>query len=166
MTVRLHVNGKPYELSLDSRVSLLDCLREHLALTGTKKGCDQGACGACTVLLDGVRVNSCLMLAVQCDGMEVFTVEAMAEDEVGARVQAAFVGCDGLQCGFCTSGQVCSVVGMLDEHAGGAPSAVTPTLGGRAELSDAEIRERMAGNLCRCGAYNGIVAAIREVAGA
>ncbi|WP_101786538.1 2Fe-2S iron-sulfur cluster-binding protein [Nonomuraea indica] len=161
--VRLHVNGQAHDLSLDPRVTLLDCLREHLGLTGTKKGCDQGACGACTVLADGERINSCLTPAVQCDGMEIVTIEAMANDELGTRVQDAFLAHDGLQCGYCTSGQICSVVAMLAEHRAGRPSAVTEDLTGPAPLTDVEIRERMAGNLCRCGAYNGIVAAIREV---
>ncbi|MGN9837257.1 2Fe-2S iron-sulfur cluster-binding protein [Nonomuraea sp. H19] len=164
--VHLHVNGRAYELLLDPRVTLLDCLREHLALTGPKKGCDQGACGACTVLADGERINACLTPAVQCDGMEILTVEAMAGHELGAEVQAAFLAHDGFQCGYCTSGQICSIVAMLAEHLDGRPSAVTEDLAGPAALTDAEIRERMAGNLCRCGAYNGIVAAIREVAGA
>jgi xanthine dehydrogenase YagT iron-sulfur-binding subunit len=134
-------------------MSLLDCLRDHLGLTGTKKGCDQGACGACTVLLDGERVNSCLVLAVQCEGLEVTTIEAMADHEVGRRVQAAFLAYDGLQCGYCTSGRICSIVGLLRE------TSAEP-----AALTDAGIRERLAGNLCRCGAYNGIIAAVKEVA--
>ncbi|MFC5827158.1 (2Fe-2S)-binding protein [Nonomuraea insulae] len=162
--VHLDVNGQAHDLSLDPRTSLLDCLRERLGLTGTKKGCDQGACGACTVLLDGERVNSCLTPAVQCDGMEVVTIEAMASHELGARVQNAFLARDGFQCGYCTSGQICSIVAMLDEYRDGRPSAVTQDLAGPGPLTDAEIRERMAGNLCRCGAYNGIVAAIRDVA--
>jgi xanthine dehydrogenase YagT iron-sulfur-binding subunit len=152
VSVRLRVNGKSYELSLDPRVSLLDCLREQLRLTGTKKGCDEGACGACTVLLDGERVNSCLVPAVQCEDLEVTTIEAMAGHAVGRRVQEAFIACGALQCGYCTPGQICSVVAMLADE----PVALT----------DEEIRERMAGNLCRCGAYHGILAAIRQVAGA
>ncbi|GAA3587411.1 2Fe-2S iron-sulfur cluster-binding protein [Nonomuraea rosea] len=160
----LIVNGQPHDLSLDPRISLLDCLRERLGLTGTKKGCDQGACGACTVLLGGERVNSCLVPAVQCDGMEVVTIEAMAGHGLGARVQEAFLEHDGFQCGYCTSGQICSIVAMLGEHRDGRPSAVTEDLTAPAPLTDTEIRERMAGNLCRCGAYNGIVAAIKEVA--
>ncbi|QFU92198.1 2Fe-2S iron-sulfur cluster-binding protein [Amycolatopsis sp. YIM 10] len=158
--LRLRVNGTARALSLPPQVSLLDALREHLGLTGTKKGCDQGACGACTVLADGVRINSCLALAVQYDGAEITTVEGLDDP-----LQAAFVRHDGLQCGYCTPGQLCSAIGMLDEHRSGAPSAVTADVGApRAELTDAEIRERMSGNLCRCGAYNGIVDAIREVA--
>jgi len=142
----LSVNGRDHELDLEPRVSLLDALRERLDLTGTKKGCDQGACGACTVLVDGERVLSCLALAVQYRDREITTIEG-----VDHPLQAAFVRHDGLQCGYCTSGQICSAIGMLAEH------RETP-------LSDDEIRERMSGNLCRCGAYNGIVAAIREVA--
>jgi xanthine dehydrogenase YagT iron-sulfur-binding subunit len=145
--IRLRVNGRDHELDLEPRVSLLDALRERLAMTGTKKGCDQGACGACTVLVDGERVLSCLALAVQYRDREITTIEG-----VDHPLQAAFVRNDGLQCGYCTSGQICSAIGMLAEHQGGTP------------LSDEEIRERMSGNLCRCGAYNGIVAAIREVA--
>ena len=147
MDIRLSVNGRDHELDLEPRVSLLDALRERLELTGTKKGCDQGACGACTVLVDGERVLSCLALAVQYRDREITTIEG-----VDHPLQAAFVRNDGLQCGYCTSGQICSAVGMLAEHEAGTP------------LSDDEIRERMSGNLCRCGAYNGIVAAIREVA--
>ncbi|AXB41098.1 2Fe-2S iron-sulfur cluster-binding protein [Amycolatopsis albispora] len=158
--LRLRVNGATTVLSLPPQVSLLDALREHLGLTGTKKGCDQGACGACTVLADGVRINSCLALAVQYDGAEITTVEGLDDP-----LQEAFVRHDGLQCGYCTPGQLCSAIGMLGEHRSGAPSAVTADVSApRAELTDAEIRERMSGNLCRCGAYNGIVDAIREVA--
>ena len=164
VSVQLRVNGMSYELDLDPRVSLLDCLRERLGLTGTKKGCDQGACGACTVLADGRRINSCLALAVQCEDMEITTIEAMAAHQVGSRVQDAFLTHDGFQCGYCTSGQICSIVAMLAEHRAGMPSAVSADHGGPVALTDAEIKERMAGNLCRCGAYNGIVAAIREVA--
>jgi xanthine dehydrogenase YagT iron-sulfur-binding subunit len=145
----LHVNGRAWSLLLDSRVTLLDALREHLGLTGTKKGCDQGACGACTVLLDGKRVLSCLTLAAQCDGREVRTIEGVASDGRLHPVQEAFVRYDGFQCGYCTPGQIMSAIALLDEgHAG----------------SDEEIREFMSGNLCRCGAYPNIVAAIRAVA--
>jgi xanthine dehydrogenase YagT iron-sulfur-binding subunit len=153
MRLRLTVNGRVHELDLDTRVSLLDCLRVDLRLTGTKKGCDQGACGACTVLLDGERVNSCLVLAVQCAGSEVTTIEGLSSHEVGRAVQEAFVAHDALQCGYCTPGQVCSAVGMLAEAEAEDAAALTAP----------EIRERMAGNLCRCGAYNGIVAALQEV---
>ncbi|WP_432192558.1 2Fe-2S iron-sulfur cluster-binding protein [Streptomyces sp. bgisy027] len=158
--ISLHINGEKHQLCVDHRTSLLDALRENLGLTGTKKGCDQGACGACTVLVDGVRINSCLALAVQYDDREITTIEG-----VDHPLQEAFVRHDGFQCGYCTPGQICSAIGMLAEHKGGAPSAATEHLaesGG--ELSEAEIRERMSGNLCRCGAYNGIVAAIGEVA--
>ena len=158
--LRLRVNGATTALSLPPQVSLLDALREHLGLTGTKKGCDQGACGACTVLADGVRINSCLALAVQYEDAEITTVEGLDDP-----LQTAFVRHDGLQCGYCTPGQLCSALGMLGEHRSGMPSAVTEDVGApRTELTDAEIRERMSGNLCRCGAYNGIVDAIREVA--
>jgi xanthine dehydrogenase YagT iron-sulfur-binding subunit len=153
--IRMRVNGTAERLDLEPRVSLLDALRDHLGLTGTKKGCDQGACGACTVLADGVRINSCLALAVQYDGRDITTIEGLDHP-----LQEAFVRNDGLQCGYCTSGQICSAAGMLAEHAAGTPSAI-----GGTSLTDAEIRERMSGNLCRCGAYNGIVDAIREVAG-
>src|SRR3569833_4699930 len=155
--IRMRVNGTTERLDLEPRVSLLDALRDHLGLTGSKKGCDQVACGACTVLVDGRRINSCLALAVQYDGRDITTIEGLDHP-----LQAAFVRNDGLQCGYCTSGQICSAVGMLAEHASGAPSAVTSPDG--TALTDAEIRERMSGNLCRCGAYNGIVDAIREVA--
>jgi xanthine dehydrogenase YagT iron-sulfur-binding subunit len=157
---RMRVNGAATTLDLQPQVSLLDALREHLGLTGTKKGCDQGACGACTVLADGERINSCLALAVQYTDREITTIEGLA----AGPLREAFIEQDGLQCGYCTSGQLCSAVAMLAEHAAGAPSAVTEHLaGGPAELSEAEIRERMSGNLCRCGAYNGIVGAIRQV---
>ncbi|MBK1785512.1 2Fe-2S iron-sulfur cluster-binding protein [Prauserella cavernicola] len=157
--VRLRVNGADHPLDIQPQVSLLDALREHLGLTGTKKGCDQGACGACTVLADGERINSCLALAVQYEGAEITTIEGIDHP-----LQAAFVRHDGFQCGYCTSGQICSAVGMLAEHKEGMPSAVTGQ-GSGSHLSGAEIRERMSGNLCRCGAYNGIVEAIQEVAG-
>ncbi|XVQ07195.1 2Fe-2S iron-sulfur cluster-binding protein [Spirillospora sp. CA-255316] len=160
--VLLRVNGTTHELDLEPQVSLLDAVRGHLGLTGTKKGCDQGACGACTVLADGVRVNACLALAVQYEGREITTIEGVASP-----LQAAFVAHDGFQCGYCTSGQICSAIGMLAEHGDGVPSAVTEHLAADGvKLTGAEIRERMSGNLCRCGAYNGIVAAIQEVAGA
>ena len=157
--VRLVVNGVPTTLELEPRVSLLDALREHLGLTGTKKGCNQGACGACTVLVDGRRIVSCLALAVQYDGREVTTIEGVGPHPL----QDAFVHFDGLQCGYCTPGQVCSAIGMLREHEHGAPSAVTDDVAGPTALTRNEIRERMSGNLCRCGAYNGIVDAIESV---
>jgi xanthine dehydrogenase YagT iron-sulfur-binding subunit len=163
--VKLRVNGTTELLELDPRVSLLDALREHLGLTGTKKGCNQGACGACTVLVDGERVAACLGLAVQYAGRDVTTVEGIGQPDHLHPLQEAFVREDGFQCGYCTSGQICSALGMLAEHQAGAPSAVTPHLDvDEIPLSDAEIKERMSGNLCRCGAYEGIVDAIRTVA--
>ncbi len=165
--VELRVNGTDQRIELDPRVSLLDALREHVRLTGTKKGCDQGACGACTVLVDGERILACLALAVQYDGRAITTVEGLGEPGRLHPLQEVFVRFDGFQCGFCTSGQICSAVGMLAEHRAGVPSVVTPHLAAPATpLSEAEIRERMSGNLCRCGAYDGIVDAIREVADA
>src|SRR6185369_8470069 len=169
VSVSLTVNGTRHALMLDPRTTLLDLLREHLDLTGTKKGCDQGQCGACTVLVDGRRINSCLALAVMQDGREITTVEGLASGDQLHPVQAAFVKNDGFQCGYCTPGQLCSAVGLLAEARAGCASAVTadvahpPSL---EELDDAEIRERMSGNLCRCGAYPNIVAAIREARGA
>jgi xanthine dehydrogenase YagT iron-sulfur-binding subunit len=158
--VELRVNGATHRVDLDPRVSLLDALRERLGLTGTKKGCNQGACGACTVLADGERIAACLALAVQCDGREITTIEG-----VDHPLQRAFIAADGFQCGYCTPGQICSALGMLAEHRSGAPSAVTADVAaGHIPLTDAEIRERMSGNLCRCGAYNGVVDAIQEVA--
>ena len=157
--VHLVVNGVTTTLDLEPRVSLLDALREHLHLTGTKKGCNQGACGACTVLVDGRRILSCLALAVQYDGRAVTTIEGVGPHPL----QDAIVAFDGLQCGYCTPGQICSAVGMLAEHRDGAPSAVTEDVSTAPALSRTEIRERMSGNLCRCGAYNGIVDAIESV---
>ena len=158
--LRLRVNGRQEVLTIQPRVSLLDALREYLGLTGTKKGCDQGACGACTVLVDGARILSCLALAVQYEGREITTIEG-----VDHLLQEAFVRNDGLQCGYCTPGQICSAIGMLAEYKEGMPSAATEHLAATAgELTAAELRERMSGNLCRCGAYNGIVGAIQEVA--
>ncbi|MDH2425442.1 2Fe-2S iron-sulfur cluster-binding protein [Sphaerisporangium sp. TRM90804] len=161
----MRVNGSEVSVALEPQVSLLDLLRGRLGLTGTKRGCDQGACGACTVLADGERINSCLALAVQYEGRDITTIEGLARDGEAHPLQTAFVRNDGLQCGYCTSGQICSAVGMLAEHGAGAPSAVTEHLCSAAALTDAEIRERMSGNLCRCGAYNGIVGAIQEVVG-
>ena len=159
----MQVNGAVEVLDVEPRVSLLDALREHIGLTGTKKGCDQGACGACTILVDGVLINSCLALAVQYADRDITTIEGVAVEGGSHPLQAAFVRHDGFQCGYCTSGQICSAIGMLAEHAAGTPSAVIEHVDD-IPLSDAEIRERMSGNLCRCCAYNGIVAAIREVA--
>ncbi|WP_213004418.1 (2Fe-2S)-binding protein [Paractinoplanes toevensis] len=161
--MKLIVNGVEYEFDLDPRTTLLDLLREHLGLTGAKKGCDHGQCGACTVLLDGRRVNSCLILAVAQQGAEVTTVEGLGTAERPHPVQRGFLDHDGFQCGYCTPGQICSAVGMLDEVKQGRPSAVTTP--GDDLLSDAEIRERMSGNLCRCGAYPNMVPAIRQAAG-
>jgi xanthine dehydrogenase YagT iron-sulfur-binding subunit len=164
---RLTVNGQKHDLLLDPRVTLLDLLREHLQLTGTKKGCDHGQCGACTVLVNGRRVDACLSLAVSHDGDAITTIEGLAQGDVLHPMQAAFLAQDGLQCGYCTPGQICSAVAMLAEARRGAPSAVTPDLRSirPIALTDDEVRERMSGNLCRCGAYVGIVAAIRSVAG-
>ena len=158
----LTINGERHEIELDPRVTLLDLLRERLYFTGTKKGCDHGQCGACTVLVNGARVVSCLTLAVTQDGSEIATIEGLASGNDLHPMQAAFIARDGFQCGFCTSGQICSAVGMLREWRAGMPSAVTLQAGER-EFSDAEIRERMAGNICRCGAYPNIVVAIRDV---
>ena len=157
--MRLIVNGAKHELDLDPRTTVLDALREHLDLTGAKKGCDHGQCGACTVLLDGRRVNSCLLLAIAHQDAEITTVEGLS----GHPVQQGFLDHDGFQCGYCTPGQICSAVGMLDEVAHGRPSAVTAPHD-HDLLSDAEIRERMSGNLCRCGAYPNMVPAIRQAA--
>jgi xanthine dehydrogenase YagT iron-sulfur-binding subunit len=162
--VALIVNGQPYELDLDPRTSLLDALREHLQLTGTKKGCDHGQCGACTVLINGRRINSCLTLAVMHEHDDVVTVEGLSAAEALHPLQAAFIERDAFQCGYCTSGQLCSAVGMLAEAKAGWPSHVTPDVASRRiALSDAEIRERMSGNICRCAAYPNIVAAIRDI---
>jgi xanthine dehydrogenase YagT iron-sulfur-binding subunit len=163
--VRLTVNGAEQNLTLDTRTTLLDMLREHLGLTGSKKGCDHGQCGACTVLVDGRRINSCLSLAVMHDGDTVTTIEGLADGERLHPLQAAFVQHDGFQCGYCTPGQICSAAGMLNEHKAGWPSVVTDDLAARSALTDPEIRERMSGNICRCSAYPNIVAAIREAAG-
>jgi xanthine dehydrogenase YagT iron-sulfur-binding subunit len=164
--VELQINGTRHSLTLDPRTTLLDTLREHLALTGSKKGCDHGQCGACTMLIEGRRINSCLTLAVMHDGQSITTIEGLAEGDHLHPLQAAFVEHDGFQCGYCTSGQICSAVGMLAESRQGVPSYVTEDLTQpAAELSDTEIRERMSGNICRCAAYPNIVAAIRQAAG-
>ncbi|MFV0623972.1 2Fe-2S iron-sulfur cluster-binding protein [Sphingomonas sp. ac-8] len=160
------INGQAVDAEFDPRTSLLDLLRDHLGLTGSKKGCNQGACGACTVLVDGERINSCLALAVQYEGRSITTVEGLASEEGLHPLQQAFVLHDGFQCGYCTPGQLCSAVAMADEVARGVPSLVTADLAAEAIALDGdELRERMSGNLCRCGAYNGIVAAIAETFG-
>jgi xanthine dehydrogenase YagT iron-sulfur-binding subunit len=158
--ISLQVNGAEYALTIDTRTSLLDLLREHLGLTGTKKGCDHGQCGACTVLIDGRRANACLALAVAHNGAEITTVEGLADGDEPHPLQSAFMEFDAFQCGYCTPGQLCSAAGMLSER---GPSAVTGDLTSDPPLTPEEIRERMSGNLCRCGAYVNIVAAIEEV---
>ena len=164
--VDLQINGHLHSLTLDPRTTLLDALREHLALTGSKKGCDHGQCGACTVLIEGRRINSCLSLAAMHDGQSITTIEGLASGDDLHPLQAAFVEHDGFQCGYCTSGQICSAVGMLAESQQGMPSYVTDDLTKpAAELSDSEIRERMSGNICRCAAYPNIVVAIKQAAG-
>ncbi|MET3905797.1 xanthine dehydrogenase YagT iron-sulfur-binding subunit [Bradyrhizobium sp. S3.3.6] len=166
VSIDLRVNGNLHHLTLDPRTTLLDALREHLALTGSKKGCDHGQCGACTVLVEGRRINSCLTLAAMHDGHSITTIEGLAFGQDLHPMQAAFVEHDGFQCGYCTSGQICSAVGMLAESRGGMPSYVTADLTRpAAKLSDDEIRERMSGNICRCAAYPNIVAAIKQALG-
>ena len=166
MSLTLKVNGTPHSLTLDTRTSLLDALREHLQLTGSKKGCDHGQCGACTVLVDGRRVNSCLTLAVTANGSEITTIEGLAQGDTLHPVQAAFLEHDGFQCGYCTPGQICSAVALLKEHKHNTLSTVSFETGhtSNPELTDNEIRERMSGNICRCGAYPNIVAAVRAAA--
>jgi len=164
-TVQLKVNGRQVNVELDPRTSLLDALREHLRLTGTKKGCDHGQCGSFTVLLNGRRINSCLTLAVMHSDDEIVTIEGLGSPQALHALQAAFVERDGFQCGYCTSGQICSAVGMLAEVKAGWPSHATADIGAQQiDLTAAEIRERMSGNICRCAAYPNIVAAIRDVA--
>ncbi|GGX85171.1 2Fe-2S iron-sulfur cluster-binding protein [Streptomyces minutiscleroticus] len=167
--ITLTVNGDKHELTVDHRTTLLDALRERLDLTGSKKGCDQGQCGACTVLIDGRRAVSCLQLAVAAEGREITTIEGMADGEELHPVQQAFLDLDGFQCGYCTPGQICSAVGVIAEHAAGWPSAVTEDVrpeAGPPPLTPDEIRERMSGNLCRCGAYVSIAQAVARAAGA
>jgi xanthine dehydrogenase YagT iron-sulfur-binding subunit len=161
----LLVNGEARELALDTRTTLLDALREHLHLTGTKKGCDHGQCGACTVMINGRRINSCLTLAVMHAGDSVTTIEGLGMPENLHPMQAAFVKHDGYQCGYCTPGQICSAVAVLDEIKAGIPSHVSADLTAQPQATAAELRERMSGNICRCGAYSNIVDAITEVAG-
>jgi xanthine dehydrogenase YagT iron-sulfur-binding subunit len=165
MQIRLTINGEPRELTIDDpRVTLLDLLRQRLQLTGTKKGCDHGQCGACTVLLDGERINSCLTLAVMHDGAAITTIEGLGSPEAMSDLQRAFVSHDGMQCGYCTPGQIVSATAMLEEAARGWPSAVSPDLTAAGLEGDEELRERMSGNLCRCSCYPNIVDAIRSVA--
>jgi len=164
-SVNINVNGTVRALNLDTRTTLLDALREHIGLTGTKKGCDHGQCGACTVILNGRRVNSCLTLAVIHDGDEVTTIEGLGTPAKLHPMQAAFIKHDGYQCGYCTSGQICSSVAMLTELKTGAPSHVSSSLVDPAKPTRREMSERMSGNICRCGAYSNIVEAIAEVAG-
>jgi xanthine dehydrogenase YagT iron-sulfur-binding subunit len=166
MRVSLEVNGKRRDLEVDTRTTLLDALREHLHLTGTKKGCDHGQCGACTVIVDGQRINSCLSLAVQHQGGKVTTIEGLGRPGDLHPMQAAFIRHDGYQCGYCTPGQICSAVAVLDEIKAGVPSHVQADLTARPQATNLEMRERMSGNLCRCGAYSNIAEAMAEVAGA
>ncbi|MBB6557492.1 xanthine dehydrogenase YagT iron-sulfur-binding subunit [Acidovorax soli] len=164
-SVKLEVNGVPHTLQIDTRTTLLDALREHLQLIGTKKGCDQGQCGACTVLVNGRRVVSCLSLAVMQEGTKITTIEGLGTPTAMHPLQTAFVKHDGFQCGYCTPGQICSAVGVLDEIKRGVPSHVSGNITAQPLLSSAELRERMSGNICRCGAYPNIINAIGEVAG-
>ena len=165
MNVLLRVNGTEHQMMIDPRTTLLDALRERLHLTGTKKGCDQGQCGACTVIIDGRRSTSCLTLAVMQEGHDITTIEGLGTPKNLHPMQAAFVKHDGYQCGFCTPGQICSAVAMLSELKAGIPSHVTFDLTRAPEMGAIEFRERMSGNLCRCGAYSNIQDAIAEVAG-
>lgn len=167
-TITLTINGESHPLNVEPRVTLLDALRERLGLTGSKKGCDHGQCGACTVLIDSQRVYSCLTLAVMQEGRDITTIEGLTDGDTLHPVQAAFIDNDGLQCGYCTPGQICASVALLDEIENGSVSSITPDLNNPpqlAELSEAEIKERLSGNLCRCSAYNGIVAAVQQATG-
>ena len=165
MNVTLRVNGTEHQVMIDPRTTLLDAVRERLHLTGAKKGCDQGQCGACTMIVDGRRIASCLTLAVMQEGHDITTIEGLGTPKNLHPMQAAFVKHDGYQCGFCTPGQICAAVAMLEEVKAGVPSHVTADLTRRPEMSTAEFRERMSGNICRCGAYSNIQDAIAEVAG-
>lgn len=165
MPVSFEVNGKTVSLALDTRTSLLDALREHLQLTGSKKGCDHGQCGACTVILDGQRINSCLTLAVMHQGSKITTIEGLGTPENLHPMQAAFIKHDGYQCGYCTAGQICSAVSVLAEIKAGVPSHVTGDLMAPMQATNIEMRERMSGNICRCGAYSNIAEAMGEVQG-
>jgi xanthine dehydrogenase YagT iron-sulfur-binding subunit len=166
MPLSMKVNGKPATLTLDTRTTLLDALREHLKLTGTKKGCDHGQCGACTVMVNGARINSCLTLAVMHEGDEVTTIEGLGTPDNLHPMQAAFVKHDGYQCGYCTPGQICSAVAVLNEIKAGVPSHVSESLTDKPRATNMEMRERMSGNICRCGAYSNIAEAMADVAGA
>ncbi|MDB5848398.1 MAG: 2Fe-2S iron-sulfur cluster binding protein [Rhodoferax sp.] len=164
LLLELTINGQPHAVTVEPRLSLLDLLRDHLHLTGTKKGCAQGACGACTVLVNGERINACLSLAVQMQGREITTIEGLSTGDDQHPLQQAFVACDGFQCGYCTPGQICSALGMVSEWQRQVPSARTADLrASHIAFSRDELRERMSGNLCRCGAYNGIVDAVAQV---
>lgn len=166
--VTLNINGNSYAVKIEPRVTLLDVLREQLGLTGSKKGCDHGQCGTCTVLIDGERIYSCLSLAIMQEGKTITTIEGLGTPEQLHPVQAAFIENDGFQCGYCTPGQICAAVALLDEIKHGNVSAITPDLTSSPPLealSEAEIKERLSGNLCRCSAYNGIVAAVQQAAG-
>jgi len=165
MKVALTVNGQHHALELDTRTTLLDTLREHLQLTGTKKGCDHGQCGACTVIVNGERINSCLSLAVQHEGDKVTTIEGLGTPEHLHPMQAAFIDHDGYQCGYCTPGQICSAVSVLDEICRGVPSHVQADIVASPQATNLELRERMSGNICRCGAYSNILEAMEQVAG-
>jgi len=163
--VSFTINGKAHTLEMDTRTTLLDTLREHLNMTGTKKGCDHGQCGACTVLVNGRRINSCLSLALQHEGDTITTIEGLGTPEKLHPMQAAFIEHDGYQCGYCTPGQICSAVAVLEEIKAGIPSHVTTNITGQMQVTNMELRERMSGNICRCGAYSNIAEAIAEVAG-
>jgi xanthine dehydrogenase YagT iron-sulfur-binding subunit len=164
-SISLTVNGVKHELELDTRVTLLDAMREHIKLTGSKKGCDHGQCGACTMIVSGRRINSCLSLAVMHDGDEITTIEGLGSPDAMHPMQEAFVRHDGYQCGYCTPGQICSAVAVLDEIKAGLPSHVSVSLDGHYEPTGDELRERMSGNICRCAAYSNIIDAIQDVAG-
>ncbi|MBH0113808.1 aldehyde dehydrogenase iron-sulfur subunit [Novosphingobium sp. YJ-S2-02] len=163
--ISMKVNGKAHDLDLDTRTTLLDALREHLQLTGTKKGCDHGQCGACTVMVNGERINSCLTLAVMHEDDEITTIEGLGSPDDLHPMQAAFVEHDGYQCGYCTPGQICSAVAVLEEIARGVPSHVSDDITGAMQATNIEMRERMSGNICRCGAYSNIAEAMAQVAG-
>ncbi|MDQ6839628.1 MAG: 2Fe-2S iron-sulfur cluster-binding protein [Actinomycetota bacterium] len=165
LSVQMSVDGEVHQLTVDTRTTLLDVMRDHLGVMAPKKGCDHGQCGSCTVLVDGRRVTTCLTLAVAADGVDIITANGLGDGDDLHPMAQAFLDHDGLQCGYCTPGQICSAVGMLDEVKDGQPSAVTDDRTGPAELTDEEIRERMSGNLCRCGAYTNIVDAIKDAAG-